>query len=209
MILEENRDFGIKYVVWKPADFDENKKYPVIFFTHGAGSRGDDLDVIKNHVSVKKIVEQVQNAIIVAPQCRYNSWFDVFGELLSLARKIYDMPFTDKTRFYGSGVSMGGYAMFQLMESEPRLFAAGIICCGGGMYWNAERLKNIPLRLFHGAKDEIVYPEESKRMYEKITAFGGNAQLVVFPECDHNCWDKTFGNSENVDWLLKQEKKIK
>ena len=206
MILEEKQNFGIRYVVWRPADFDKNKKYPIIFFTHGAGSRGDDLEIIKNHVSVKKILKQAKNAIIVAPQCRCNSWFDVFGDLLSLVQIIYDLPFADKSRFYGVGVSMGGYAMFQLMESAPQLFAAGIVCCGGGMYWNAERLKNIRLRLFHGEKDEVVYPEESKRMYEKITAFGGNAELMIYPECDHNCWDKTFGNSDNVNWLLTQEK---
>lgn len=206
MIFEEKQDFGIKYVMWKPTCFDEKKKYPVIFFTHGAGSRGDDLEIIKNHVSVTKIIKQAQNAIIVAPQCRLNSWFDVFGNLLSLIQMIYDLPFTDKTRFYGSGVSMGGYAMYQLMESRPELFTAGIICCGGGMYWNAERLKNIRLRIFHGEKDEAVYPEESRRMHEKILAFGGNAELMIYPECDHNCWDKTFDNSDNVNWLLMQEK---
>lgn len=207
MILEEKQDYGIKYVMWKPTCFDVKNKYPVIFFTHGAGSRGDDLEIIKKHVSVTKIVKQAQKAIIVAPQCRVNTWFDVFGNLLLLTQIIYDLPFTDKTRFYGSGVSMGGYAMYQLMESRPELFTAGIICCGGGMYWNAERLKNIRLRIVHGEKDEVVYPEESRRMHEKIMACGGNAELMIYPECDHNCWDKTFDNSDNVNWLLMQEKR--
>ena len=101
---------------------------------------------------------------------------------------------------------MGGYGMFQLMSSVPELFAAGIICCGGGMYWNAVRLKNIALRLFHGEKDEVVYPEESKRIYDALKSLGGNVELITYPECDHACWSKTYANDDNYDWLLSKEK---
>ena len=206
MIYDEEKAFGIKYCIWKPNDFKQSEKYPVIFFTHGAGSRGDDLNIIQNHPIINKITSRERNAIIVAPQCSQNSWFDCFGNLIELAETIYNFPYINKNRFYGVGVSMGGYAMFQLMESRPDIFAAGIICCGGGMYWNAERLKYIRLKLFHGEKDTVVYPEESRRMYEKIIDFGGMAEITIYPECDHNCWDKTFNNNENISWLLEQVK---
>ena len=101
---------------------------------------------------------------------------------------------------------MGGYTAYQLMMSRPQLFAGGIVCCGGGMYWNARRLKNIPLRVFHGEQDKTVLPCESENMANKINQCGGNATLTLYPECVHNCWDKVYTNKENFEWLLEQVK---
>jgi len=67
-------------------------------------------------------------------------------------------------------------------------------------------LKDIPLRIFHGEKDKVVLPCESKHMTEYINAKGGCATLTLYPECDHNCWDKVYTNKENFEWLLNQVK---
>lgn len=75
------------------------------------------------------------------------------------------------------------------------------------MYWNASRLKDIPLRIFQGTKDMTVLPCESEHMLEKSNACGGNTTLTVYPECAHNCWDKTYANKENFEWLLSQRRK--
>ncbi|MGN1094585.1 MAG: prolyl oligopeptidase family serine peptidase [Candidatus Neoclostridium sp.] len=208
MICEEQEYAGIKYCLFKPENFSADHRYPVIFFTHGAGTRGDDLNMIKNHSVVKKLIVFADNCVIFAPQCATNTWFDVFESLISLVKHAYSQPYVDKNRFYGSGASMGGYCMYQLMQSVPEVFAAGIICCGGGMYWNAARLSGVALRIFHGAKDEVVYPEESKRMYEEIKKCGGDVTLTVYPECDHDCWSKTYSDPDNYEWLLSKEKKI-
>ena len=121
---------------------------------------------------------------------------------------VYEQPFTDKTRFYSSGISMGGYTAYQLMMSRPQMFTAGIVCCGGGMYWNASRLRDIPLRIFHGAQDKVVFPCESENMTKKINECGGNATLTIYSECEHNCWDKVYTNKENFEWLLNQRKSL-
>lgn len=207
MIYSEKEFNGLRYCLYLPDGFDENMRYPVVFFTHGAGSRGDDLTLIKHHPVVENILPQIGEGILIAPQCPSNTWFDVFENLLALVEYAYNRPYTNQERFYGAGASMGGYAAYQLMMSRPNLFAAGIVCCGGGMYWNAERLKEIPLRIFHGAQDTVVLPCESEHMSERVNACGGNAKLVIFPDCGHDCWTKTFQDDENIKWLLKQEKK--
>ena len=33
------------------------KKYPLVFFLHGAGGRGDDLDVASHHSFMKRVRE--------------------------------------------------------------------------------------------------------------------------------------------------------
>ena len=201
-----NRQYQkLQYVISYPDSYEEGKKYPILFHTHGAGSRGTDLSTLNIDAPIKNN-PLANEFIIVAPQCYADTWFEIFEQLIEFCEYVYELPFTDKKRFYSSGISMGGYAAYQLMMSRSQLFAAGIVCCGGGMYWNAGRLRGIPLRIFHGEQDKTVLPCESKNMVDKINAIGGNATLTLYPECDHNCWDKVYTNQENFEWLLKQVK---
>ena len=195
----------LKYILSYPDNYETGKRYPIIFHTHGSGSRGTDLSTMNIAIPIKNN-PAAEDFIIVAPQCYADTWFEIFEQLIEFCEYIYEQPYTDKTRFYSSGISMGGYAAYQLMMSRPNLFAAGIVCCGAGMYWNAYRLKDIPLRIFHGAKDLTVLPCESEHMAERIKASGGNVALTIYPECDHNCWDNVYTNRENFNWLLSQRR---
>lgn len=47
--------YHFQYVKYLPEDFDEDKKYPLVFFLHGAGERGDDLDVAMRHGYMKYV----------------------------------------------------------------------------------------------------------------------------------------------------------
>ena len=47
--FEECRFGDIKYIVHYPEDYKEGEKRPVILFLHGAGTRGEDLGVLKGN----------------------------------------------------------------------------------------------------------------------------------------------------------------
>ena len=36
---KSDKYFNFKYVKYLPKDYDENKKYPLVFFLHGQGGR--------------------------------------------------------------------------------------------------------------------------------------------------------------------------
>lgn len=199
---------GIRYQLWYPKNYEEGKTYPVLFHLHGAGSRGNRFETFEGSTSTLiNVLERgdsaLSNGFIAIPQCHMDTWFDMFSELLGLVKHIYNQPFTDKKRFNGSGVSMGGYGMYQVMQALPELFNKGLICCGGGMYWNSGRIKNIKFRIFHGEKDTAVYPEEARRMYARLKEACADVELTIYPDCDHNCWDRTFGNYDNLKWLFE------
>ena len=150
---------NIQYLIYYPNDFDENKKYPLFFHLHGAGGRGKDFSGF-NDSTILHIVnnrEQEGNplskAVCVFPECHTDTWFDEFDELLEFTKEMVNLPFVDQKRVTGSGISMGGYGIYQVMMSLPELFNKGFVCCGGGMYWNAGRLKDIKFRIFHGEQD--------------------------------------------------------
>ena len=199
---------NLQYVIRYPKGFDPNRTYPVILFFHGAGGRGNDINVLLNNPYFRHTANYEDFPFItVAPHCSENTWFDLWHLLKQLVKTAYSLPYADKKRIYAMGASMGGYATWQLAMSMPEYFAAIAPVCGGGMYWNAVRLLNVPVWAFHGGKDTVVLTRESEKMVESVNANGGNAKLTIYPENGHNAWDDTYSNYAVFEWLLSNENK--
>ena len=197
---------GMEYLIRYPANYTEGKRYPVVLFLHGAGTRGDDITILKNNSFMKIIPDRYEeySFILVAPHCKHGTWFDHFETLTRFTKSIAAAAYTDPARLYLVGNSMGGYGTWQLAMSMPEYFAAILPICGGGMYWNAARLVNVPVWAFHGECDNVVHVDESKRMVEAINGKGGNAKLTLYPDTKHDCWTVTYQNKAVFEWLFAQ-----
>jgi predicted peptidase len=194
---------GMQYAVRFPEHYNEGEQYPILFFLHGACTRGNDINNILTHSFLRRPEKWPDfKFIIVAPLCHKNTWFDHFETLERFALFIANQAYTDKNRIYLTGNSMGGYGTWQLAMSLPEVFAAIAPLCGGGMYWNAGRLANVPVWAFHGARDKSVFMEESEKMVNAVNKRGGNARLTIYPENGHNCWTDTYGNPALYEWFL-------
>ena len=192
----------LKYLYYSP---NTDGNLPLIIYLHGAGSRGTELSQV-SHAGPIGELEKGRNipARMVAPQCCGDTWFELFETLIDFAESMANESGVDKSRIYLTGVSMGAYAAWQLAMTKPDMFAALVPVCGGGMYWNAERLKNMPVWAFHGALDEVVLPEESIKMVRGINKSGGNAKITVFEKADHNAWDPAYALDEMWNWMFLQ-----
>lgn len=193
-------DYAIRY----PKDFRQEEKYPLVIYLHGAGGRGRDISAIANHGFFGETEQFLNEAISVVPQCYADSWFDIFEQLQNFVAAQIARDCVDPARVYVVGASMGGYTTWQLAMSRPEWFAAIIPICGGGMYWNAARLKNMGVWAFHGKDDQTVLCEESIKMVDAINKRGGRARLTVYENTAHNAWTPTFQNPEVWQWLLAQ-----
>ncbi len=197
----------MQYILRYPRNFDAGKRWPLILFLHGAGTRGKQIAKLQDNVFFPLTTGLADFPFVVAaPHCSVNTWFDCFEELRRFACEMAKLPFVDSERVYLMGASMGGYGAWQLAMSLPELFAAAVPICGGGMYWNAARLVNVPIWAFHGQLDPTVNVEESIRMVNAVNTRGGRARLTVYPENAHNAWSDTFRNPEVYTWLLAQKK---
>lgn len=181
-------------------------KYPLIINIHGAGGRGTSLDGIRNS-AVENYMGQNEDfpAVVICPLCFANTWFDIFEQLKEFVEYASTLPYIDQDRVYLTGTSMGGYASWQLLMSFPEKFAAAIVCCGGGMYWNSSRIK-IPVWAFHGEDDPTVLCIESKNMVKAINDAGGQAKLTLLPGVQHNCWDIAYSSKETYDFLFANKR---
>lgn len=202
--ISRGRKGKLNYLRFEPADFSEDKKYPTIIHFHGAGSRGDDVSILQEQ-SIICYAKSADNFpfVMFLPQCSANTWFDAFEQLRAFVKTIVALPYVDKKNLFLSGVSMGGYASWQMLMSEPNIFRKAVICCGGGMYWNAARIKT-PVWVFHGIEDPTVFVEESRKMVEAVNRNGGEAKLTEYEDVGHNCWEKTYSNPEIYKWMLDE-----
>lgn len=191
---------NIRYAVYRPTDGVTAKG--VILHLHGAGGRGKDISLVQYNPLMKYAYSTDGEFpfVIVSPQCEYDSWFDIFEQLQNFAEHIKKEE--NAENYFLSGISMGGYTAWQLLESLPDLFKKAIICCGGGMYWNAGRI-NAEVHAYHGKKDESVFFDESVRMVERMKASGKKAEVVLYENAEHNCWDVTYGNPETYKFLYE------
>lgn len=202
---ESNNHFNFGYIKYLPKDYDETKKYPLVFFLHGAGERGDNLDMIACHGYMQYVKEQGREYpfIFIAPQCPNDKYWGCYTEsLLSFLDWICEELPVDKTRVYLTGLSMGGTGTFMLAMAEPERFAAIAPICGSGIRWYAGSLKDVPVYMYHGDCDKVIPISESVTMMRNINLSGGNARLEICYGIEHNAWDIAYSDTRLEEWFL-------
>ena len=200
----------IQYNLATPVDFDPTKKYPLIIYLHGAGGRGHDLELPRYHYMMEEYIHKTGLEILVAgPLCEFDNWYMCFTELIEFVRFAATMDNVDPDRVYLMGASMGGYATWAMLMSVPELFAAAVPICGGGMAWNAYRIKNIPVWTFHGLVDGAVDVSESIRMADALRVNGGDVKITLLPGVGHNAWEPAMYEYHAIEWLLTHRRGVK
>lgn len=199
------------YLVYVPKDFNLQENYPLLIFLHGAGERGDDLNVLKVH-SVPKICDDENvshRAIIVSPQCKSDrTWTSQTEKLRAFIDEIVKKYPVDVNAISLTGVSMGGFGTWQMIMDYPSLFSAAAPICGGGMAWRVyDTILNLPLRIFHGEADDAVDVFYSKDMYRALKKYNAkNAELFLYPGVGHDVWNIAYEKTELIKWLISQKK---
>ncbi|MEZ0267373.1 MAG: hypothetical protein ACAI43_21780, partial [Phycisphaerae bacterium] len=83
----------LPYRLFKPANYDPARKYPVVLFLHGAGERGSDNAVQVKHILplAKEAIQKDNPCFIIAPQCPMDrKAFQLWG-----SAKSHDQSYND------------------------------------------------------------------------------------------------------------------
>src|SRR5580704_16738778 len=199
----------LNYLLYLPADYDKQDKWPLILFLHGAGERGDSLDAVKRHGPPKLIEHGKQFPfIVVSPQCPNGHWWN--NELVALSALLDEIVAkykVDPDRVYLTGLSMGGFGTWALAAYSPERFAAIIPICGGGEPLLARVLKTMPVWAFHGGKDPVVPVNRSQDLIDALKKKNPEAKLTIYPDALHDSWTATYDNPEIYDWLLSHKRR--
>lgn len=197
------------YRIYYPASYhkDPAKRWPLILFLHGAGERGNRLELLKRQGLPKLLEERKDFPFVVAcPQCPAGSYWQVplLNDLLQ--KLLQELENIELARIYLTGISMGGYGTWNWAASDPEKFAAIIPVCGGGDPASAKQLLQMPVWAFHGAKDDIVPLSETLAMTNAIEETGGKVKLTIYPDLFHDSWTVTYQNPLVYNWLLEHKR---
>lgn len=135
-----------------PEKVERGKMYPLVLLMHGAGSRGTNNVNQIRHGGTQLFDwarRRGEKFFFIAPQCPDGKqWVDVpwsdtshrmkreptpgLAGAFAIVNDVMRREPVDPSRVYVMGISMGGYATWELLQRRPGLFAGALPCCGGG-----------------------------------------------------------------------------
>lgn len=190
--------------------------FPCVVFLHGVGENGTD-GVRHLAVGLPPYVEAHAAdfpAVVIAPQCKGPwKWVDEDEEvLLAAIDAVGSQVPLDPARLYLTGLSQGGCSTFDLGAKYAEKWAALVVVCGAGRPADAMRMRRLPVRIYHGERDEVVPPSGGHKFDE--SSLGGrdmsrllpHAAYTEFPGADHFIWDRVYSDPALWDWLFAQRR---
>ncbi|GAB5536609.1 MAG: prolyl oligopeptidase family serine peptidase [Rubricoccaceae bacterium] len=197
----------LRYLLALPEGYEASEEaWPLVLFLHGAGERGDDLRRVAIHGPPRHVREgQTFPFILVSPQAPEGQWWKA-NELAALLDEIESTYRVDPDRIYVTGLSMGGFGTWELLQDYPDRFAAAAPVCGGGTPGKICAARDVPIWAFHGALDTVVPPVRSEEMVNRLERCDGDVQYTLYPEANHDSWTETYANPELYEWLLSHRR---
>ncbi|MCR4439319.1 MAG: NPCBM/NEW2 domain-containing protein [bacterium] len=218
------------YALHVPDSYSGERPFPLVVNLHGYDpSFADWRD---NPFLPGFIPEATQGGrfIVVNPFGRGNTMYQDIGEqdVLSVLAEVQRLYVIDPDRVYLTGGSMGGGGAWYLGLRHPDLFAAIAPVMGPTDYgfWlgvdsasasplqryllarnsplsYAENARNLAARCVHGAKDDIVPVEQSRRMAARFRQLGYPLVYTEYPEAAHGGFPAQMEKGR-YDWLAEQ-----
>ncbi|MBU0639078.1 MAG: dienelactone hydrolase family protein [Planctomycetes bacterium] len=200
-----------KYALFIPPLYDADKthRWPVILSLHGSGECGKD-GIKQTTVGLApQIVSRTQRFPFIAifPQA-HSLWFhgpDGAANWVIL-NDILDEYRTDPDRVYLTGLSMGGFATWEMAVAQPDAFAAIVPICGAGPKDYMSNIRHLPVWAFHGALDKNVPVARSRELVAELKHLGARPKYTEYPTVPHNAWDRAYATPDLWRWLLKQRR---
>ena len=217
-----------RYQVYLPEDWspDDRKRWPIILFLHGRGERGAE-GMWQTQIGLPAQIRDHPERwpfIVVMPQCSLDRmWTD--RDMLSMAMTELDQETTefhaDPARTYLSGLSLGGYGVWELARQYPTRWAA-IAIAAGGIFWSyapdrwsqaatlpaeyAKAAAGTPIWLFHGSEDNVVAPRQDELLFSALKSAGGRVRLWIYQGLKHDCWTRAYNEPDLPRWLLSRRR---
>jgi dienelactone hydrolase len=207
-----------RFRVWLPPGHDTRRAWPGVLFLHGSGECGDDA-VKPTRVGLGPVLEADPGRwpfVVVFPQKpREDEEWEEREAMALAALDAATREFRiDPERVSLTGMSQGGHGVWYLGARHPARWAAlAPVCAYGRWRTVARRVARLPVWAFHGLRDDVVLPEETRQIVgairaerERLGLDPAGARMTLYPDANHNAWDPAYGEEELPRWLLAQRR---
>lgn len=214
---DSNTGSSMPYRLFLPDNYNAKNKYPVLLFLHGAGELGtDNTSHMPNFLQSFEVAGDIlRQAIIICPQSNYWWYLDVGGYEdgeLAIAKRLVDSIVEkyngDTNRIYVTGLSMGGFGTWQMIERYENYFAAAVPVCGWGNTSAGATFAKVPIWIYHGTDDPTVNFYSSAELYNEIIRNGGKmVQFTKLEGVGHDAWNHSYSDRKMFCWMFSQNRK--
>ena len=198
---------------------EPGKKYPLLFFMHGAGEAGDKSEMDNEHQLIHG-AEKFRNAVlrgefdgyVLFPHSANGFWANstIQRRSVEIIQKMIADYHVDENRVIAAGLSSGGKGTWHAIEEWPKVFASAIAISGAPVKYSRPDLirsyVEIPIWMSNGGKDDDPSPFTALKVAEAVKAEGGNLRQVYYPEAGHDTWNRTFDNQDFYPFLNRYSK---
>jgi predicted peptidase len=200
------------YSVYLPLGYRPGQQWPTILALHGAGSSGTDGLGPRNQSLAEAARARPERypALLVLPQCPPER--DWSGDLADFALEALERTLVeyggDRKRVYLAGHSMGARGAVQLATRHAERFAAVVAVAGRHQdARGVDRLKGMPLWVWHGEADTVVPVSESRALVEKLRAAGSKSvRYTELSGLGHDIFDTVYLDEAVSTWLFAQRR---
>lgn len=175
-------------------------------------------------------------AIAIFPQAKAGTRW-LFPEMEELVIAELDRTIAqfhgDRRRIYLTGFSMGATGVYRIAYRWPEKFAAVVAIAGrvetrstsateelaidrrANLFVGAPdpfaalalRIKDIPMWIFQGDKDETVPVDQSRRLVAALKKADADVRYTEYPGANHvTAAERSYAESEMIEWLFKQHR---
>jgi predicted esterase len=217
--------YGQGYLVYLPEGYETqpDKTWPLIFFLHGSGDRGDNPFLLAKASPFMMIREKGPLPfIIVAPLLNASQDYGSFPEdyMDDVLAEIQADYRIDPKRLYVTGLSMGGEATYRLALHQPAKFAAIAPLAAFNPKYNSQtiqqgykpfdqpldRIKDLPVWAIHGANDIVVPLSAAQHTVDDLKQAGVDVRFTILENHDHDVWTATYSDPKFYEWLLQHQR---
>ena len=152
--------WDVGYVVWKPANYDPARKYPVIYFLHGAnGTESADAAGFSGWVAKGIEKGMLPPVLVVFPNGGMSGYRGavekmIVGELVPLIDRTYPTLARPESRAV-VGFSMGGAIAIRYVSVDSGAHVSKLALCGAAAPIWTQR-KDFPYNLLKSDVDELI-----------------------------------------------------
>ncbi|MCA9097438.1 MAG: dienelactone hydrolase family protein [Planctomycetaceae bacterium] len=211
-----------KYSLFVPLGYTPEKKWPAILYLHGAGECGTD-GMKPTTMGIGPYVKQRESTfpyIVIFPQCE-----DLSGRILTrwspdssdgkraleILNEVQQQYSIDAGKVALTGWSMGGYGAWEHLLKSARKWSA-VVPIAGGLTSDEElndaaleSLKGSKIWAFHGALDNFIKEEESRKIAEALKRSPAQVTYTELTNGDHGVWRQVYAADELYRWLSQPE----
>ncbi len=205
-----------RYAVWLPPGHASRKDWPAILFLHGSGECGLDGEKPTKIGLGPALAAHPERwpYVVVFPQkpTEDEEWEEREDVVFAVFADAANHFGIDVSHVALAGMSQGGHGTWMIGARHPERWTCLVPVCGYGRARSVQhRAANLPVWAFHGLRDDLVDPNDTRRIVaglrEVRTQRGldpDGARMTLFPDANHNSWDAAFASDSLSAWLKER-----